>query len=85
MCFYLYILYSISLDKYYVGHTENLDERLRKHLTNHKGFTSAAKDWKIVYTEKFENKSAAYKRELEVKSKNRYVPVSIEILNQFIL
>jgi putative endonuclease len=41
---------------------ENLDERLRKHLSNHKGFTSAAKE-KIFYTEKFENKSAAYKRE----------------------
>jgi putative endonuclease len=62
MIFYLYILHSGSLDKYYVGHTENLTERLRKHLTNHKGFTSRAKDWKVVYTEKFENKSLANKR-----------------------
>ena len=67
MC-YTYILYSETLDKFYIGHTcENLDERLRKHLSNHKGFTSKIKDWKIVYFEILENKSLAYKRELEIK------------------
>ena len=68
MC-YTYILHSESLDKFYIGHTcENLNERLRKHLSNHKGFTSKIKDWKIVYFETLENKSLAYKRELEIKS-----------------
>ena len=68
MC-YTYILYSETLDKFYIGHTcENLDERLRKHLSNHKGFTANIKDWKIIYFETFENKSLAYKRELEIKS-----------------
>ncbi len=68
MC-YTYILHSESLDKYYIGHTcENLNERLRKHLSNHKGFTAKVKDWKIVYFETLENKSLAYKRELEIKS-----------------
>ena len=68
MC-YTYILHSESLDKFYIGHTcENLDERLAKHLSNHKGFTAKVKDWKIVYFEILENKSLAYKRELEIKS-----------------
>jgi putative endonuclease len=68
MMFYFYILYSITIDKYYIGHTsESLDERLSKHLSNHKGFTSRAKDWKIVYYENFLDKSQAYQRELEVK------------------
>ena len=68
MC-YTYILYSETLDKFYIGHTcENIDERLRKHLSNHKGFTANIKDWKIVYFETLENKSLAYKRELEIKS-----------------
>ena len=68
MC-YTYILYSETLDKFYIGHTcENIDERLRKHLSNHKGFTANIKDWKIVYFEILENKSLAYKRELEIKS-----------------
>ena len=65
---YFYILYSKELDQYYIGHTsENLPERLRKHLSNHSGFTAKAKDWLVVYFEEFETKSLAYKRELEVK------------------
>jgi putative endonuclease len=65
---FFYILYSQSLDQYYVGHTsESLQERLRKHLTNHFGFTGKTKDWIVIYFEEFETKSLAYKRELEVK------------------
>ncbi|WP_433832240.1 GIY-YIG nuclease family protein [Flavobacterium anhuiense] len=65
---YFYILYSKSLNQYYIGHTsESLEERLRKHLSNHSGFTSKAKDWSVVYSEKFDSKSKAYLRELEVK------------------
>ena len=64
----IYILYSAILDKYYVGHTsDDLDERTRKHNTNHKGFTGGKGDWKLVYTEKFKEKSLAYAREREVK------------------
>jgi len=65
----VYILHSESLDKFYIGHTEDeVESRLKKHLTNHRGFTSKVKDWRIVYTEKFENKSLAYARERQVKS-----------------
>ncbi|MEC5166554.1 putative endonuclease [Flavobacterium sp. PL11] len=65
---YFYILYSAALNQYYIGHTsESLQERLRKHLSNHAGFTSKSKDWVIVYHEEFDTKSLAYKRELEVK------------------
>ena len=67
--FQVYILFSKTVNKFYVGHTsEELDERLRKHLSNHSGFTAKAKDWKIVYSEKFTDKSFAYKRELKIKS-----------------
>lgn len=65
---FFYILYSNLLDQYYIGHTsESLEERLRKHLSNHSGFTGKAKDWIIIYFEEFETKSLAYRRELEVK------------------
>jgi putative endonuclease len=68
MC-HCYILYSKSLDKYYIGHScEDVQDRLRKHLSNHKGFTAKAKDWIIVYSEIFHSKSDAYQRELEIKS-----------------
>jgi len=67
MC-YCYILYSKSLDKYYIGHScEDLQERLRRHLSNHKGFTAKTKDWIIIYFETFDSKNNAYKREREIK------------------
>lgn len=63
---YFFILFSKFLDKYYIGHTsETLEERLRKHLSKHSGFTSKAKDWEVVYFEIFDDKSTAYNRELE--------------------
>ena len=67
MNYYFYILYSAQLDKYYLGHTSNLEERLKKHHTNHKGFTGRENDWELKYFESFDSKSAAYSRELQVK------------------
>jgi len=54
MYYTLYILFSKSGDSYYIGYTgDHLKERLRKHLTNHKGYTARAKDWIVIYTEKY--------------------------------
>lgn len=65
----VYILFSETLNRYYVGHTtENIEERLRKHLSSHSGYTSKAKVWEIVYIEEFENKELACKREREIKN-----------------
>lgn len=66
----VYILYSSNIDKYYIGHTDDdIIERLRKHNSNHKGFTGKAKDWIIVYTEIYTNKSSAYGRERAIKNR----------------
>ena len=68
MRFKLYILYSGSLDKYYVGSTGDLiEERIRKHNSNHSGFTGKRNDWKLVYKEEYADKSAVLKREREIK------------------
>jgi len=65
---YFYILFSRTANKYYVGHTtESVTERLRKHNSNHAGFTGLYTDWALTYVEKFSTKSLAYKREREVK------------------
>jgi len=72
MPYHLYILYSPSLDRYYYGHTENVEERLRRHNSNHKGFTGKNADWNVVYTEEFSTKELAYARERQIKAwKNR--------------
>ena len=61
MNYYAYILFSETLDKYYIGSTKNISNRLEKHLSNHKGFTSKAKDWLLKYQESFSSNSEALK------------------------
>jgi putative endonuclease len=68
MPYYVYILFSEQRDKYYIGFTsDTLENRLRKHNSEHKGFTGKSEDWKIVHIEEFDNKQAAMKRETEIK------------------
>jgi len=60
------------MDRYYVGHTADPEGRLRRHNTEHKGFTGKASDWQVVYKEQFASKEEAYQRERQVKAwKNR--------------
>ena len=79
---FFYILYSNNANRYYIGHTtEPLAERLRKHNANHKGFTGKFKDWKLVYTESFDSKQLAYKREREVKNWKSRKKIDILLAN----
>jgi putative endonuclease len=40
---------------------------LRRHNSNHKGFTGKVNDWIVIYTETFIDKTSALKREREIK------------------
>ncbi len=65
----VYILYSHTLNKYYIGSTDSaIEDRLRRHLSDHKGFTGKAKDWKLVYLEVTTDKKSAIQRETQIKS-----------------
>ena len=65
---HFYFLHSPSLDRLHIDHTtEALKERLREHLSDHRGWSARAKDWTLVHCEAFPDKAAAYRRELEVK------------------
>ena len=65
---YTYILYSAALDKYYIGHTQDtLEDRIRRHLSNHGGFTAKAKDWELVFSKMFDNKKEAHAFERQIK------------------
>ena len=66
--FYVYILRSKTRLRYYVGHTSNLRNRLNSHNAGDVISTKAYKPWEIVYTEKYNNKHDAYRREMQIKS-----------------
>ena len=68
MPFIVYILYSSSKDKFYIGFTSDLEERIIRHNQKSKGFTGNTNDWKIVYSETYPTKPEALSREKQIKS-----------------
>ena len=72
MPYFVYILYSEKCDKYYIGHTDNLQRRIEEHNEGKGGiFTSKCFPWKLMLNEEFKTRSEAMKRELEIKKKKR--------------
>jgi putative endonuclease len=67
--FLVYIIYSPSLDKYYVGYSSNLEKRLNEHNSGISSFTSKALDWQLKYFEKFSSRESAREREIQIKKK----------------
>ncbi len=65
--YYLYILYSKLIDKYYIGQSNNLEQRLEKHLHGSSKYTKQANDWEIVYCEKYGSRAEAMNREKQIK------------------
>ena len=68
MQYFVYILFSLSKNRYYIGYTSNLEERLIRHNQKAKSFTGSVNDWVIVYTENFLSKEEAIARESKIKS-----------------
>ena len=71
MKYYVYILYSATLDVYYKGFSTDVEKRLEYHLNSEHKFTSKAKDWMIVYVHEFDEKQEALKEENRLKKLNR--------------
>ncbi len=69
MTFYVYIIYSPGLDQYYVGHSEDLEDRIFRHTNSGSKSTKKTNDWVIKYTEKFGTRQEAMRREREIKNK----------------
>ena len=80
MEFITYILFSKSKNKFYIGFTSNLDERIIRHNQKSKGFTGNVSDWTVVYVEKYQTKEEAYKREAQIKSWKSRIKIEALIL-----
>jgi putative endonuclease len=53
MKYYIYILHSISADKYYVEPSNNPERRLQFHNAIEKGFTSRYRPWQLAFQKEF--------------------------------
>ena len=62
-------MYSATLNRYYVGSTDNLEWRLERHNLGWGRYTKKGIPWKMVYYETYQTKTEALKREKEIKKK----------------
>ncbi|MDO8554966.1 MAG: GIY-YIG nuclease family protein [bacterium] len=65
---YAYVLYSQSLDKFYIGSTGGLKQRLAEHRSNKVHTTSRMKKPELIYYEACVSKKDAMIREKQLKT-----------------
>jgi len=69
MSYYLYIIQSEKNGKYYTGSSQDPIVRLQQHNWSRTPSTRTGIPWKLVYTEEFNTRSDAVKREYAIKKK----------------
>ena len=67
--FYVYILQSQTTRKYYVGSTQDVNNRLREHNHGESLSTRAGRPWEVVHREEFETRAEAARRERQIKAR----------------
>lgn len=73
---YVYILKSITTNKYYCGQTKDLENRLNVHNSGRAKYTKHGTPWVLVHQVKVENRKVAV--QLERKIKNRGIQRFLE-------
>lgn len=68
MRFYVYILYSLKDNKFYIGFTNNLKKRLTEHAKGKVDATKNRTPLKLIHYEYFINRTDAEAREKFLKS-----------------
>ncbi|MBN7816792.1 GIY-YIG nuclease family protein [Algoriphagus sp. YJ13C] len=69
MGFFVYIIYSASRDSYYIGQTQDLEERLNQHNTGYfkNSHTHGTIDWKLVHSIPCSSRKQAVNIEMHIK------------------
>ena len=62
---YLYILKSLKNNRYYIGATVNLEERLKEHNNGKSKYTSRSKPYELVFSQEY----LSYKQAKEIEFK----------------
>ncbi len=79
----VYILWSYSAKKSYVGFTSCVIERMKSHNELGRNWTASYRPWILVHIEFFETKQQAMQREKYFKS-GRGLYKKMEIINEFL-
>lgn len=69
MAFKTYILWSELIQKFYVGSTEDLPQRLLRHNSGRVKFTSKGVPWQLIWSFEGVDRKEAFKLEMKIKSR----------------
>ena len=69
--FVVYILQSRTSGRFYVGHTNSLPDRIRRHNAGRALASKGKGPFEVVHVESFPTRAEAVSREREIKSKKR--------------
>jgi putative endonuclease len=72
MPYTVYILHSNSSQCYYIGYTADIGRRLEEHNTNQSRYTSRKGPCALVYSETYDLKSDAIRRERFLKKQRNH-------------
>jgi putative endonuclease len=67
MQFFVYILQSKKYNRFYIGQTKDVNNRLVYHNSGYSKSTKAGRPWELVYTQTFSTRSEAMKYENKLK------------------
>jgi putative endonuclease len=66
--YFVYIIYSERFEKFYVGLSADIKQRLQTHNSGKVKSTKSFIPWRVVYTEKFKTRPEAREKEKYLKS-----------------
>ncbi|MDA3929666.1 MAG: GIY-YIG nuclease family protein [Prolixibacteraceae bacterium] len=64
----VYILYSLKIDRYYIGYTNDIGRRLSEHNRRKGKYTDRGIPWELLHQEVYLSKELAQHRERYLKS-----------------
>ena len=83
MSCFLYILYSESLDRFYIGISHDPETRLQYHNSFPKGWTRRGRPWTMKFTKGFSDKAEAQDWEQWIKNQKKRSIILKVINNEF--
>ena len=64
---YTYIIESTANQRWYIGHTNNIDRRLSEHNSGQNKSTKGKGPWKLIFLKRFDSNLDANRFELKLK------------------
>ena len=82
--YYTYIIESITNQRWYIGHTNDIDRRLSEHNSGQNKSTKGKGPWKLIFLKRFDSNLDANRFELRLKRFRNKKFIKIEYTGFFI-